>query len=118
MIVRAVLDDRRLIEKMDFFNDGKNTLFWLQGLAVSETGETARKAIRAAFALRDEMADWEFRRAYGCVPADIPKIRDAANKAAEIAESILNDEFSGTYHFDFYMQKLIPLKKIIENSPS
>lgn len=116
MIVRAVLDDRRLIEKIDFFNDGKDTLGWLKGMAIVETGETARKAIIAAFALRDEMEDWEFRRAYGCVPADIPKILAAGLEAISIAEAIINDEYAGTHRHEPALKELLSLKEVLKKA--
>ena len=77
MIVRAVLKNPELIDKLDFFNDGKDTVQWLREC----------KQFDLADRLQKQLDEWRERKRAEAL-AECEQIRaDAARDVESIEES-------------------------------
>jgi hypothetical protein len=60
MIVRAVLDNPSLIERFDWFNDGKDTIWWLRWIMKSDEAKALADQMEIKLQLYHETRDKKF----------------------------------------------------------
>jgi len=60
MIVRAVLDNPSLIERFDWFNDGKDTIGWLRWIMKSDEAKALADQMEVKLQLYHETRDKKF----------------------------------------------------------